>query len=58
MKRTTRRKISWLSLLCVALVASVGASYAHAQTAQEIAKRAFGSNVLLVMEDVNGQPLS
>jgi S1-C subfamily serine protease len=30
----------------------------HAQTAQEIAKRAFGSTVLLVMEDANGQPLS
>lgn len=29
-----------------------------AQTAQEIARRAFGSTVLLVMEDANGQPLS
>jgi S1-C subfamily serine protease len=33
-------------------------STAFAQTAQEIAKRAFGSTVLLVMEDANGQPLS
>ena len=31
---------------------------AHAQTAQEIAKKAFSSTVLLVMEDANGQPLS
>jgi len=29
-----------------------------AQTAQEIAKKAFNSTVLLVMEDANGQPLS
>ena len=29
-----------------------------AQTAQEIARKAFGSTVLLVMEDANGQPLS
>jgi len=29
-----------------------------AQTAQEIAKKAFGSTVLLVMEDANDQPLS
>lgn len=28
------------------------------QTAQEIARKAFGSTVLLVMEDANGQPLS
>jgi len=30
----------------------------NAQSAQEIAKKAFRSTVLLVMEDVNGQPLS
>lgn len=29
-----------------------------AQTPQEIARKAFGSTVLLVMEDANGQPLS
>jgi hypothetical protein len=29
-----------------------------AQSAQEIARKAFGSTVLLVMEDANGQPLS
>ena len=31
---------------------------AHAQSAQQIAKKTFGSTVLLVMEDANGQPLS
>ena len=35
-----------------------GAGRSHAQTAQEIAKAAFDSTVLLVMEDANGQPLS
>ncbi|MDP2267824.1 MAG: hypothetical protein Q8K46_01525, partial [Deltaproteobacteria bacterium] len=33
-------------------------STVSAQTAQEIARKAFGSTVLLVMEDSNGQPLS
>jgi hypothetical protein len=33
-------------------------SIVPAQTAQEIAREAFGSTVLLVMEDANGQPLS
>lgn len=33
-------------------------SIVSAQTAQEIARKAFGSTVLLVMEDANGQPLS
>ncbi len=41
-----------------ALLLSFGASSAYAQTAQEIARRAFGSTVLLVTEDSNGQPLS
>ncbi len=35
-----------------------GASSAQAQSAQEIAKKAFASTVLLVMEDASGQPLS
>ena len=35
-----------------------GVGAACAQTAQEIAKKAFGSTVLLVMEDGNGRPLS
>ena len=40
------------------LLTLLGAGGAHAQTAQEIAKTVFGSTVLLVMEDANGQPLS
>lgn len=41
-----------------ALVLILGAISASAQTAQEIAKKAFRSTVLLVMEDANGRPLS
>lgn len=44
--------LGWGVLLCLAV------SYAQAQTAQEIARKAFGSTLLLVMEDANGQPLS
>jgi hypothetical protein len=55
MTRTTKR---WLGLLCGAVLVLVGGSSASAQTAQEVAKKAFGSTVLLVMEDANGQPLS
>jgi S1-C subfamily serine protease len=40
------------------LIEVFGESSVHAQTAQEIAKKAFGSTVLLVIEDANGQPLS
>lgn len=54
----TRMTTRWLGLLCGALLVLAGASRAHAQTAQEIAKKAFGSTVLLLMEDANGQPLS
>lgn len=53
--RTTE---SWLGLLCGVALVLFGWSSASAQTAQEIAKKAFGSTVLLVMEDANGQPLS
>jgi len=53
-----RNKIRWKRLLCGAILLLVGASLAHAQTAQQIAEMAFGSTVLLVMEDANGQPLS
>ena len=35
-----------------------GIPIANAQTPQQIAKKAFGSTVLLVMEDANGQPIS
>ncbi len=54
MTRTTTRSLVILSL---AILLS-GASSAQAQSAQEIAKKAFGSTVLLVMEDASGQPFS
>ena len=44
--------------MCWAFLLFFGTSSAYAQTAQEIAKTAFGSTVLLVMEDANGQSLS
>ena len=53
MKRITT---NWLR--CCAVLLLIGANSANAQTAQAIAKKAFGSTVLLVMEDANGQPLS
>jgi len=55
MTQTTSR---WNGLLCGVVLLVAGANAAQAQSAQEIAKRAFGSTVLLVMEDANGQPLS
>lgn len=55
MEQTTRTS---LNFMCLALLLFFGASAARAQTAQVIAKKAFGSTVLLVMEDSNGQPLS
>jgi hypothetical protein len=58
MKQTTTRWLGYLRLVCFALLAAVGATSAYAQSAQDIAKKAFGSTVLLVMEDANGQPLS
>jgi hypothetical protein len=53
-----RMKTRFPGLLCCALLVFFGGGSAHAQTAQEIAKKAFGSTVLLVMEDASGQPLS
>lgn len=47
-----------VGLFCWALLLFLGVSSAYAQTAQEIARKAFSSTVLLVMEDANGQPLS
>ena len=47
-----------LSLMCLVSRLIFGANPAHTQTAQQIARKAFGSTVLLVMEDANGQPLS
>jgi S1-C subfamily serine protease len=54
----TRATTRWIGLLWVASLLLLGTTVVQAQTAQEIAKRAFGSTVLLVMEDTNGQPLS
>ena len=54
----TQMTTRWLLLLFGALLVIVGAWPVHAQTAQEIAKKAFGSTFLLVMEDANGQPVS
>ena len=45
-----RLMVLWLFLIC-------GIPLADAQTAQQIAKRAFDSTVLLIMEDANGQPV-
>ena len=45
-------------LLYAVLLAYAIASPAQAQTTQKIAKKAFRSTVLLVMEDANGQPLA
>ncbi len=54
MTRTTR----WTMLLVGIVLVVLGGSAATAQTAQEIARKAFSSTVLLVIEDSNGQPLS
>jgi len=51
-KKWLMRPLIGVLLLCF------GASSTYAQTAQQIAKKAFRSTVLLVMEDANGQPLS
>lgn len=45
-----RFMVFWFFLLC-------GVPLADAQTAQQIAKKAFDSTVLLIMEDANGQPV-
>jgi S1-C subfamily serine protease len=45
-------------LICLMSLLILGENTVHAQTAQQIAKKAFRSTVLLVMEDANGQPLS
>lgn len=53
-----RMKKTWRWPLCGIILLFFGASSAHGQTPQEIAKKAFSSTVLLVMEDANGQPLA
>lgn len=55
MNRTTTK---WIRLLWAAALVFLGTNTAQAQTSQEIAKKAFESTVLLVMEDAHGQPLS
>lgn len=52
------RTNKWLGIALGVVVALFGAGGAYAQTAQQIARKAFDSTVLLVMEDANGQPLS
>jgi hypothetical protein len=47
-----------LARFCLSVILMVSAVDAYAQTPQQIAKKAFRSVVLLVMEDANGQPLS
>lgn len=54
----SRMKPKSVVCLCFVLLIFFGANLANAQTAQEIAKRAFRSTAILVMEDANGQPLS
>ena len=46
-----------LSIMALALFLRCGIPAVNAQTAQQIAQTAFGSTVLLVMEDANGQPI-
>ena len=52
------KRKSLLSFMGLALLLFCGKTVTNAQTAQQIAKKAFNSTVLLVMEDANGQPLS
>src|SRR2546430_1063955 len=42
----------------LAILVMVFPKVSTAQTAQEVAKKAFGSTVLLVLEDANGKPIS
>ena len=48
----------WVPFIVLLILLLCGIPPANAQTPQQIAKKAFGSTVLLVMEDANGQPLS
>ena len=53
-----KRETRTLGVFLWALLLCLSPSLAYAQTAQEIARKAFASTVLLVMEGSNGQPLS
>lgn len=55
---TKRVEAGLLAISCSMALILSWVSSVHAKTAQEIAKTAFGSTVLLVMEDSNGLPLS
>lgn len=55
MPQTFSRLIGFLGAIAFVFI---GINEVQAQSAQEVAKRAFGSTVLLVMEDSNGQPVS
>lgn len=46
------------NILCGVVLLLFGSISAHSQSPQEVAKKAFGATVLLVMEDGNGQPVS
>lgn len=52
------RFLKYFVFLGWALLLVLGSNQGLAQTAQEIAKRAFGSTVLLILEDSNGHPVS
>lgn len=54
----TKPTINWLQLLCLGAFLLIGENLANAKTTQEIARKASGSTLLLVMEDANGQTLS
>jgi S1-C subfamily serine protease len=56
--KSTHEIHKFFALLVSFLFLTALPSIVSAQTAQEIARKAFGSTVLLVMEDANGQPLS
>lgn len=57
MNRRVPLRTSWM-LFCFSLILMTHSVSADAQTPQQIAKKAFPSVVLLVMEDANKQPMS
>ena len=57
-KHRRRLIASTAAIICFILFLIGLPNTGNAQSPQQIAKKAFGSTVLLVMEDANGQPLS
>lgn len=51
-------QVLWAPFMALGFLLLCEIPAANAQTPQQIAKKAFGSTVLLVMEDANGQPIS